>query len=580
MNSTYAWLKPLALTLAAGSAAGLALVPIAADACGGTFCDFGPQVMPVDQSGENILFWIDDADGEPHTEAHIQIQYEGDPERFAWLVPVSQVPEVLVGSQALFDNMLAGTVPTISLNSRFDGDCGFGGVGFGCGMLLVSQDAAADGGSGNAGTFGGDDEGGDGPEILDRGFAGAFEYVVLTGDNVAVIVDWLDAAGYAQDDDAPPILQEYLDDDFKFVAFKLRGGVGVDEIHPLAIRYPGVEPCIPIRLTRIAATEDMAIRAFFLGHDRAVPQNWPHVELNLTKLNWLSGAAVDYLELISLAIDEAGGRAFVTEYAGTDAVISTGGIDGANWDGSAFVGLPPPEVVSALEDQDLLSCSDVDSGAGCEFYHPQVRPILQRYLPAPEGMDEEAFWADLYGNLEDIDPVAWDTQPGFAAELEERIFVPGEHAIDMLVDATYMTRMFTMISPHEMIEDPTFHETAMLGTVDNNITATRVFACGEGPDYMEFADGRTIALASGVYPDFADMPSAQRIERVPMVGPAQVEADNLAEIDEVIDAHNDDQLVGPSPWNCSISRLRPEAMLMMFALFGLAWFQRAPRRER
>jgi hypothetical protein len=571
MTATYAWLKPIALTLAAGSAAGLALVPIAADACGGTFCDSGPQVMPVDQSGENILFWIDDADGEPHTEAHIQIQYEGDPERFAWLVPVSQVPEVLVGSQALFDNMLASTVPTISVNGRF-GDCGFSGVGFGCGMLLVSQAGLAD-------SSGGTGEAGEEPDILDRGFAGAFEYVVLTGDTVDVIVDWLDAAGYAQDPDAPPILQEYLDDDFKFVAFKLRGGVGVNEIHPLAIRYPGIEPCIPIRLTRIAATEDMAIRAFFLGHDRAVPHNWPHVELNLAKLDWLN-AAVDYLELISLAIDEAGGRAFVTEYAGTDAIISTAGIDSVIWDGAAFVGLPPVEVVSALADQGLLACSDAGTGAVCEFYHPQVRPILQRYLPAPDGIDEETFWADLYTHAQDIDPVAWDTQPGFAAELEERIFVPGEHAIDMLVDATYMTRMFTMISPHEMIEDPTFHETAMLDTVDNNITATRVLACEDEPDYMEFADGRRIAFESGLYPDFADMPSAQRIERIPMVGPAQVETDNTVEIDAIIDAHNEDSIVGPSPWNCSIARLRPEPMLMMFALFGLAWFQRAPRRQR
>ncbi|WP_244924016.1 DUF2330 domain-containing protein [Enhygromyxa salina] len=566
-------MKPLAVSLAAAAVASLAMVPIVANACGGTFCDAGPQVMPVDQSGENILFWIDNGEGGPHTEAHIQIQYEGDPDRFAWLVPVSQVPEVLVGSQALFSNMLAGTGPTITVNTRFDGDCGFAGVGLGCGA--VSLDSSVGFADSGAGTFGGEEDGGEGPQILDRGFAGAFEYVVLTGDNVDVIVDWLDAAGYAQDPDAPPILQEYLDDDFVFVAFKLRSGVGVDEIHPLAIRYPGVEPCIPIRLTRIAATDDMAIRAFFLGSDRAVPQNWPHVELNLAKLDWLGAAASSYLELVGLAIDEAGGRAFVTEYAGTDAVVTTSGINGAKWDGSVFVDLPPVEVVSALADQELLLCSN----GNCDFFHPQVRPVLQRYLPAPEGMDEEAFWSDLFSNIDSIDPVAWDTQPGLAAELDERIFVPGQHAVDMLVDATYLTRMFTLISPHEMIEDPLFHETSSLGTVDNNITTTRVFSCDEGPDWIEFDDGRQVALEAGVYPQFADMPSAQRIERVPMVGPAQVEADNLDEINDLIEASNHDQLVGPAPWNCSISRLRPEAMLTMFALFGLAWFQRAPRRR-
>jgi hypothetical protein len=55
--------------------AGLAWsVPDRADACGGTFCDSGPNAMPVDQTGENILFVIDGTT----VEAHIQIQYDPD----------------------------------------------------------------------------------------------------------------------------------------------------------------------------------------------------------------------------------------------------------------------------------------------------------------------------------------------------------------------------------------------------------------------------------------------------------------------------------------------------------------------
>ncbi|PRP91837.1 hypothetical protein ENSA5_52750 [Enhygromyxa salina] len=581
MTSSYArLLPPFTLTLGLAVTAAVTVAPSPASACGGTFCDTGPQVMPVDQSGENILFWIDEgeAEGEPHTEAHIQIQYEGDPERFAWLVPVQEVPEVLVGSQALFDNLLAGTVPTLTINTRFDGDCG-SGSGIGCGVAF-NEVGLAEGDDGGGGAGFGDEGEGEGPEILDRGFAGAFEYVVLSGDSVEVIVDWLDAAGYAQDPDAPPILDEYLQEGFVFVAFKLRGGTGVNEIHPLAIRYPGVEPCIPIRLTRIAATEDMAIRAFFLGQDRAVPQNWPHVELNLAKLDWLNSATADYRELVSMAIDEAGGRAFITEYAGTDAVVSSSGIDDAAWSSEAFVGVEPVEVVALLTSQGLLSC-DASGVAECQYNHPQVQPILQRYLPAPEGMDEEEFWAELEANAEQIDPVAWSAQPGLVAELDERIFVPAEHALDMLGEASYLTRLYTLLSPHEMIEDPLLHETSSLGDVDNNLTATRVFSCDEGPDFMEFNDGRVVALEGfGTYPAFTDMPSAERIERVPMVGPAQVESDNAAEIDDIIDAYNRDKLVGPSPWNCSIARLRPEAMLTMLALFGLAWLQRAPRRRR
>jgi hypothetical protein len=565
------------LLAAAVTAVLVTLAPTRAQACGGTFCDAGPTPMPVDQSGENILFWIDQNAGDPHTEAHIQIQYEGDPDQFAWVVPVLSVPEVLVGSQALFDNVLAGTVPIINVTTRVDGDCAF--ASFGCVSDRDSGFAGGDGGD-FADETGGDSFGEDGPEILDRGFAGAFEYVVLTAETVDVIVDWLDEAGYQQDPDAPPILAEYLQEGFVFVAFKLRGGTGVDEIHPIAIRYAGVEPCIPIRLTRIAATEDMAIRAFFLGHDRVVPQNWPHVLLNWVKFDWVGwsvfGADI-YEELVSAAIDEAGGRAFITEYAGTDAVVATVGIANNLWDSAAFVDIEPTAVVDTLEQQQLMTCEINGTDVECQFSHPQVRPLLERYLPAPENVPVEQFWECLecYAGL--IDPVAWQAQPGFAAEFEQRITGPATHALDMLVDSTYLTRLYTLISPHEMLEDPLFHETSALGNVDSAITATQVNTCDDGPSYIELTDGRKIALGQfNSYPEFGEMPSAEQIERVPMMGAPQVETDNRAAIDDLVEQHNFDHLVGPSP-SCSLARMRPEGMLTMLVLFGLAWSQRSPR---
>lgn len=47
---------PLLTTLAAAAAVGVAASPRDAHACGGTFCDAGPTSMPVDQTGENIVF--------------------------------------------------------------------------------------------------------------------------------------------------------------------------------------------------------------------------------------------------------------------------------------------------------------------------------------------------------------------------------------------------------------------------------------------------------------------------------------------------------------------------------------------
>ena len=76
----------LGIVVAFPTALALQLWPNHAEACGGTFCDSGPNSMPVDQTGENVLFHI----GDNYVDAHIQIQYDPntDAAKFAWVIPV------------------------------------------------------------------------------------------------------------------------------------------------------------------------------------------------------------------------------------------------------------------------------------------------------------------------------------------------------------------------------------------------------------------------------------------------------------------------------------------------------------
>ena len=67
-------IKELCVALPLALAAAASTTPRIAHACGGTFCDAGPTGMPVDQTGENILFVLDD----DAVETHIQIQYDPD----------------------------------------------------------------------------------------------------------------------------------------------------------------------------------------------------------------------------------------------------------------------------------------------------------------------------------------------------------------------------------------------------------------------------------------------------------------------------------------------------------------------
>ncbi len=510
-----------------GSLALAATVADSAHACGGTFCDSGPQAMPVDQTGENILFVLD---GE-NVEAHIQIQYQGEAEKFAWVVPVPAIPTVTVGSQLLFDQLLQGTVPSYGFNTSRDvcGDPsspGFGAGGF----------AGAGGGSnaGNGGSAG--SSSGGGPDIVFQESVGAFEVVALQGGTAQEVVDWLDNNGYQSVDTAPDILQEYVEKNHVFVALKLRGGAGVEEIHPIVVRYKGDEPCVPIKLTRVAAVEDMGIRTFFLGTDRFVPTNYKHVRLNPFKLDWPNQGS-NYNELVARAVDSkvANGQAFVTEYAGTNSVVSRGGFYRPVWATAKLNDIDPTLVVDELQAVNLMACY---GNFDCDYFHPLLKPILNEYLPRPAGVSEGEFYSCLSCYSDQIDTMAWDAQQ-FAADFDERIVQPAKKADALFDQFDYLTRMYTTMSPVEMTLDPMFHQHKGLDDVSRRRIATRRILC-DGNDVYSVPDGEEVALKSPQqWPEFEKMPLAEVIEEY-QEGEAKsvILVDNRDDIRDQVTAHN------------------------------------------
>lgn len=576
-----------ALLCAASCVAALATVaaPRVAEACGGTFCETGPNVMPVNQTGETIAFRLH----EGRVEAHIQIAYNGDPEEFAWLVPVTAVPDVGVGSSALFTSLLSSTVPTYTMDFEPSGTCGVPVTGFSCGGAFDVAEAGGFEGVG-AETTGGEPT--DTPDIVKRGFAGAFEYVVLQGDTVEEITTWLDDNGFAQDADAPPILEEYRSEGFYFLALKLHSGAGVDEIHPVTVDYEGDEPCVPIRLTRIAAEEDMGIRAFFLGQRRVAPKNFDHVVLNKIAISWLPTLGGNYDSAVTQAVDEAGGRAFVTEYAGATSIVSQVGIVDLDWEPEAFANIEEAEVVDKLDQmlkaQGLLSCAD----NVCAWLHPLMSGIIDDYLAVPDGVTFDAFWTCPSCYADQLDTSSWDGSL-FAAALDERVVQPGRHASTILAENPYLTRLYTTMSPHEMLEDPMFWENPGLPDVDRDSGSVRVGNCA-GADWIRFDDGRELALSDNFsYPVLDELPFAERVERVPMSGAPMVKLDNSALIEQVLEDWNamfpfsDESFTGDeepieesSSALCSATARRLGGDPGAWLLVGILLYARGPRRRR
>lgn len=502
-------------------------------ACGGTFCDQPPPgqpAMPVDQSGETILFVMH----EETVEAHIQIQYTGDAERFAWVIPVSKTPEFSVGSQQLFVNMLNATVPTFQIQQTQDfcgfADSGSNGGGFGCGMSAedtVAVSAANDSGAGGTAGFQNEDN-----IVKLRQTVGAYEVAVLESANVDRVLKWLEDNGFLGDDDAPPILADYVDKGSSFAVIKMRAGAGLDETHPLIMRYEGGEPCVPLTLTGIAAEDDMDIRVFFLSDERVMPSNYQSVEINEARLDW-SNPSTSYKQLVTAAVDAAGsdGLGFVTEYAGASSLVSIQNILDPRWEDLSFANLEAQEAVERLRVEGLLSCSAV----GCESPHPLVLPLLRNHLPAPDGVSE----SNYYNCVDCFEPLPeWEGQ-NFQDDFYERIVLPAQHALYVLGENPYLTRIYTTMSAEDMTEDPIFHKVPGLPNVAAQHTVTVNTRC-DGEQIAQFANGREVGIGTTwspfngtAWPTLDESLAAETITDYSDASNADLRVDNADSIDQL-----------------------------------------------
>lgn len=517
---------------------GLALPRLAA-ACGGTFCDGAPPTpMPVDQTGEDILF-VPDGD---MLEVHVRIQYSGAAERFAWMVPLPALPQVEIGVDAMFDALSSTTLPVWDRNLNFVNPDDMPPPGGGGGFFVPDSDI---GGGGSV------------PEIVLQDTVGAFEIVVLEGGNASQVIEFFIQNDYAFNDDAEPLIQEYLDEGFLMVGVKLTTGAEVEEIHPLVFRFISDEPCIPIRLTAVAAQDNMGIRAYFLDDERWAPSNYKHVHLNPMMFDWAGLDFGSYIETLNLAIDEAGGQGFVTEYAAGSWRVDTGEFYRDFWMSEGLVDITERELLLVLDSWGLLNYPN-------EGPRAQLRGLMREFLPPPGNWTgtEDEYWYGLmvYGQgsgdgiqLPDgvtLEPLMWD-QAAFAAGFEERVILPARRAAQLFEDNGYLTRLSTSMSDHEMTLDPTFVRAPQLGHIRELRTAEGLVLGGAEMTVWQIPyeiSGHQAEVESELQvcvPDAGNLwpelggPRALRIEEVPSGGgPPQVIVDNDAEIRAQVNAYN------------------------------------------
>jgi len=520
-----------------------------AQACGGFFCD-RPSVVtgpPIAQAAENVVFALnrDPVTGVATVEAHIQIVYAGAADQFSWIVPMTSEPTLSTGSDVLFQILEPKTRPTFTTQFTTEGTCkNSGGASIGCG-----------GGSTNA-TSGGPKgyfDAGVAPvptvDVSFHGNVGPFDAAVIRSDNAAALEDWLAEHKYFVTPEASKIIQTYVAKGTFFVALRLQSGHDVNEIQPIVVKLASEEGCLPLMLTAIAATPDVRINVWVLGNGRAVPLNYDEIVLNLAKLDWLSGGA-NYDRIVSEAANEAGGNAFLAEYAQPTATAAT------------WFAVPPDAVARLASSSSPGAFVAVLQSLGLPL-SGRVLEVLRAQIPEPASLINQGFnEAQFYGSLSSptLATVTFKTSaPAAAAQIDSDVLQPMRTLQALFAKHAYLTRLATFISPDEMTKDPLFVTNRLLPPLSNLHTATAYVQCGDedfeyclAPIRLQLEDGRAIrfaALSGGACGQGAttafdrgrldiDLPAALQSWRRDADGEGTKMLDNTSAVTTAINAHN------------------------------------------
>ena len=537
----------------------LGLAPTRAEACGGFFCGG----TPIDQTGEKIAFAVKDG----HVTATVLIQYAGNAKDFAWIVPVASKPTLSVGSNQLFSYLEMTTRPYFSLQWDYNPQCG--GMYFGRSEEDATAGARPPAAQKSA------------VDVISQEQVGNYDAAILKATDAAALIQWLHDNKFDVPDAAKEPIAGYIGKDAYFVALKLQQNKGVGDLTPITLDFEEARACVPIRLTRIAAQPNMGITAYVLSDTRAIPENYKHVIVNETRIDWLRYGA-NYDKVVSEAIDEAGGLAFATEYAGE---TSKAGYGQALYANGRF-DLPRLRAMTtpwAFVDELLRQGFPRDG---------QMRNLLREFIPMPaavkaRNVTEQMFYGDLRSYQRDLagqsfDPIA------FTRELETVVLAPLKAAQAMLDGNRYLTRLYTTMDPAEMVVDPTFNFNKDLGDVSNQHTAKAVSLCSGVSNVYDPHQLVQITLADGrlMYTHMDDEvnasgPAAQRVEQLPLSGPPLVLADNSIVISKGVKQRNDQiiGLPGGAPAKSSgCSSGGPGSLLPLGAMLALATLLRR-RRE-
>lgn len=288
----------------------------AAEACG---CLSPPAVREgdyaVNQSAEQLIFEV-----EPnYVTAHVLIKYAGAPDKFAWIIPAPEVPELGISPASTFGLLDRLTAPSITVRDETicpisEWSCRYHETPS-CG---AGDDNDPAGGIADAGASASDAGGAGEPPVtvIDTQVVGDYQTVTFRASEASAATQWLRDNGFIVNQTTSIYMEPYVQSNFVFVAIKLVPGAGIDAIKPLKMRYQAAFPMIPLVLTAVAAQPHLTINAYVFANEPYRPMGHPIVELDAGRIANDHAGRTNYPQVLARTIDEAGGDAFAIEYRG------------------------------------------------------------------------------------------------------------------------------------------------------------------------------------------------------------------------------------------------------------------------
>jgi hypothetical protein len=289
-----------------------------ASACGGCFV---PPAKNTVVSGHRMALAV----SMKRTVLWDQIQYQGNPEDFSWVLPIKPGAKIEEAASEWIDTLEAATVTTVQPPPL---NCGNNGGGtFGCGSSAVFTSAKAGGDSGDHSV-----------NVVHQETVGPYDSVTLSSKDANALTDWLKLHGYDIPQDVQPVIAAYVKEGFDFIALRLTPGNGVNLMKPVRVITDGASPVLPLRMVSAGTGAFTSIILYVIGEGRWATANFPNAEVPLANLTW-DGKTNDsnYADLRSATLGLNGGLTWITTYAQQGPLLDyTGGNYGGGNIGSVY----------------------------------------------------------------------------------------------------------------------------------------------------------------------------------------------------------------------------------------------------